>query len=440
MAGGTWINQNKRRPGVYINVKGQGGNTQAVSDRGIVVILEQLSWGQEKTLIEVDRDTDFESVFGYNLSSLIHIREALKRAKTAIVYRVNASGQRASAVEDALTVTAKHTGTAGNSITVAIEDEIDTPDTFKVTTYFEGREKEVQTAKTIADLQPNDWVTFSGTGVLTPHQGIILSGGTDGTVEVKDYEDGLRAVKAQEWNTMALPLENKEVNAIIIASAVNYIKDLRENEGRKVQLVVHDYDADYEGVIAVKNGVVLSDGTTLPAYDAVSWVAGATAGAAINESLTYTSYDDSAGVDVAYTNTEIETALKEGKFVFVQSGGTAKIEQDINSLKTYTPEKPYSFSKNRVLRVLDGIANDIKQMFDRSFLGKVSNDKDGRNVLKAEMIAYFTRLENMNAITEFDSQSDVQVLAGDSIDSVKISCAVKPVDSIEKIYMDVLVQ
>lgn len=58
----------------------------------------------------------------------------------------------------------------------------------------------------------------------------------------------------------------------------SFVRRLRDTEGKKVQAVLSDYaTAGHEGVISVKNGVVLSDGTAINNIHAVAWVAGATA-------------------------------------------------------------------------------------------------------------------------------------------------------------------
>ena len=43
MAGGTWTSQNKKQPGVYINVKSSRKQAVNVGDRGVVAICEPLS-------------------------------------------------------------------------------------------------------------------------------------------------------------------------------------------------------------------------------------------------------------------------------------------------------------------------------------------------------------------------------------------------------------
>src|SRR5690606_27594180 len=187
-------------------------------------------------------------------------------------------------------------------------------------------------------------------------------GGTDGTATNSDYTDYLAAIELFDFNTMAAPVTDPTLKGVFVA----FVRRMREDEGKKVQVVLPDYAiADYEGVISVKNGVVLSDGTVLNNVQATAWVAGATAGANVNESLTYAAYDDAVDVDERYTHTEIVQALKNGEFLFEYSDGRAIVEQDINTFTSYTPTKRSHFSKNRVIRVLDSIGNDLKRMFEQ---------------------------------------------------------------------------
>src|SRR5690606_24370426 len=251
------------------------------------------------------------------------------------------------------------------------------------------------------------------------------------------YTDYLEAIELHDFNTMAAPIEDETLKGIF----TSFVRRLREDEGKKIQVVLPDYpNADYEGVISVKNGVVLEDGTTLNNMQATAWVAGATAAANVNESLTYAAYDGAVDVDIRFTNTEIVRALRNGEFVFVPSDGRAIVEQDINTFTSYTSTKRYHFSKNRVIRVLDGIANDLKGIFERTFIGKVNNDTDGRNLFKNEIINYLNALQDIGAIQNFDSQNDVTVSPGAEMDSVYVELYVQPVDAIEKIYMDIIVR
>src|SRR5690606_3693571 len=159
----------------------------------------------------------------------------------------------------------------------------------------------------IGELEENAWVTFSGTGAPEPTAGINLTGGTDGSVTNADHMNYLEAIELYDFNTMAAPVDGETLKGMF----VSFVKRMREEEGKKIQVVLPDYpNADYEGVISVKNGVVLEDGTTVNNIQATAWVAGATAGANVNESLTYTAYDVADDVNIRYTHTEIEQVIK----------------------------------------------------------------------------------------------------------------------------------
>jgi len=441
MAGGTWTAQNKVRPGVYINFLSETRPLGALGERGVVTLPAVLSWGPSKEVVTIEAGQDVTDILGYDIAApqLVLVREALKRARTLLLYRVN-EGTKATATigtTDPITVTARYGGVRGNDITVAVQANVDAPDLFDVITYVDGREVDVQTVAELVELQDNAWVTFGTTGTLEATAGTPLTGGTDGTVTNSDYTDYLSAIELFDFNTMAAPINDPTLKGVF----ASFVRRLREDEGKKIQVVLPDYaNADYEGVISVKNGVVLEDGTVLDNVQATAWVAGATAGANINESLTYAAYDGAVDVDKRFTNTEIVQALRNGEFLFVPSDGRAIVEQDINTFTSYTPTKRYHFSKNRVIRVLDGIANDLKRIFERNFIGKVNNDTDGRNLCKNEIINYLNALQNIGAIQNFDPQNDVTVSPGAEVDSVYVELYVQPVDAIEKIYMDITVR
>lgn len=438
MAGGTWTSQNKVRPGVYVNTVSEPKALGTVGERGIVALALSLPWGPEKQIITVEAGADTMDVLGFDITSpaLLLVRESLKRAKTLLLYRLN-SGDKATANAGDLTATAKYSGTRGNAISVVVQANIDDPDKFDVKTLVSGVVVDSQTVTAISELSANGWVTWSGNGDLTATAGVNLTGGTDGAVTNADHTAFLSALELLDFNTVGLTVDDTTLKPLYAA----FVRRLREDEGKKVQAVVTNYPlADYEGVISVKNGVVLSDGTTLTAAQAVAWVAGATAGATVSQALTYTAYDDAVDVSPRYTNSQIEAALLAGEFVFTASNGRAIVEQDINTLHTFTADKGKQFRKNRVLRVLDGIANDLKRIFESFYLGKVDNSADGRNLLKSEAISYMNTLQAINAIQNFDAQSDVTFAAGNESDAVYAEFGAQPVDSVEKIYMKVRVK
>ena len=263
---------------------------------------------------------------------------------------------------------------------------------------------------------------------------IVYNLGTGHTSEV--LETALSHLKTVQFNTLCYPYDGTSYDANK-STIVTWIEALRSNDGVKAQVVLANQSADRESVINVANGVVLSDGTTLTAAQATAWVAGATAGAKISQSNTGKTYRDAVDVSPRMTKSEMEAAITAGKFIFkVNSAQNVTPVYDINSLVSTTVDKGEVFKKNRVIRTIDGINNDIATIFESNFVGKVNNNSDGRLILKSYLMDYFNGLQKLSAITNFTSD-DVTVNAGAEKDAVLIECYIQPVDSVEKIYITV---
>lgn len=64
------------------------------------------------------------------------------------------------------------------------------------------------------------------------------------------------------------------------------------------------------------------------------------------------------------------------------------------------------------------------------------NFDPGRSLLRASLVDYFTTLQGMEAIQNFDV-SDVVIVKGNDSDAVVVTANIQPVDSVEKIYITV---
>lgn len=441
MAGGTFLSQNKVRPGAYINFKGVTQPVSSLGTRGVMTMPVPMSWGAQITeLLSTDlvdgKSLEKIGYVGTDEEAQIY-REALKNAYKAIIFRLDTGGVKAKATIAPLTATAKYAGVVGNDISVAI---VANGSKFDVITYFKGAPKDVQTVSTVADLVDNAWVDFSGSGAIVANAGVPLTTGTNGTVSDATYATYLNLIKSYKWNTMAIPQDASTVNA----SVISFIKNQRDVLGKKVQAVLYNADADHEGIISVAQGYLTNSETVSPTTF-VAYVAGLTAGANVNESNTYHVIEGAVSIVypvgvTPYGEEEIIAALKAGKFVLsTRQDGAVVVEQDINTLHTFTNDKGYPFSKNRVIRVLDEVANKVSGIFENGYIGKVTNDEDGRNVFKSELIQYFQELASVGAIKEFDGTADIDVQHGNAIDAIVVNVAIQPMDSMEKLYMTVMV-
>ncbi len=344
---GTWTTQNKVLPGVYLNFRTNAPLSITPGDRGIVVILQEVSVGtagQMYTLTALDKSawpakaTDADKLLA---------NEALQGANKVVVYNLGS----------------------------------------------------------------------------TAHDG-------------DDIDAALEALMTVEFNVLVYPYDGagNTANQVTIKT---WIKAMRDDEGIKVQAVMANYAGDSEAIINVTQGVKLSDETELTPAQTTAWVGGITAGAAIFQSNTGRKYIGAIDVVPRMTKTEMEEAIEAGEFIFkVDTAQNVTAVYDINSFTTVTVEKGKAFQKNRVIRTLDGINNDITEIFESNYVGKVNNNTDGRSLLRASLIEYFNELQRLNAIQNFTPE-DVTVSAGTDSDAVVIDCYIQPVDSVEKIYITV---
>jgi hypothetical protein len=441
IGGGTFTVQNKILPGAYINFVSLG-NTARLGSRGIVALPLELNWGPENEVFSVTAE-DFNKtaidVFGYDPTSapLLLVREALKRAKNLLVYRVNSGGDKATKTIGGMAVTAKYGGTRGNDIRVAILTNADDALKVDVVTYLDGMEVDSQTVVAStgsANLVDNKFVTFGSAETLTAATATALTGGTNGTANGAAYSAFLNAIEVETFNVIGYPGTDETIKALMVA----FVKRLRYDEGKKIVGVLYQYDSDDIGLINVKNGVVLSDGTTITGDKAVAWVAGASAGAEVNESLTNTAYDGAVDVDIKYTKSQFEAAIRAGEFVFYADNGKARVLTDINSLVTFGEGVSEDWTSNRVVRVMDGWANDVARIFGESYIGLVTNSDTGRQLFKADLVSLATQYQAIDAISNFES-ADIIIQQGVGKRDVAVNCALQPNDSMEKLYMTVTV-
>lgn len=444
MAGGTWSSQNKIRPGVYIRFKSSGNLGLSVSDRGTVAICEPMSWGPVAQVMEIEAGADMTPYTGYDITAsenrfLNEIFKGTNRTagpNKVLLYRPTASGSaQASATIAPLTATAKYPGARGNDISVVITELTDPADTFTVSTVVDGEVVDQQTARTADTLEANGWVTFSGTGALSANTGTPLTGGLDGAVQSAAYSAFLSAIEPYQFDVLIYDGNDSTVQDAMTA----FVERIADEAGSYAQLVAAGLtNPDSRFVVNVMSGVALSNGTSLTPQQVTWWVGGALAGAQYNESLTYAQYPGAVDVTPKLTNSGYEQALASGQFVLFADNGVVKVEQDINSLVTYTTDISKPYHKNRVIRLLNTIANDIYRQFSDGYIGVVNNNEAGRMQFKSAIVGYLLDIQANEGIQNFEAE-DVTVEAGEDIDAIVVNLAIQPVDSAEKIYVTITV-
>lgn len=445
MAGGNWTEQNKVRPGVYINFTSEQSLGLSIGRRGTVAICEPMSWGHVGQVMTININEDTTPFCGYGITApqsrfLNEIFKGTDRTDPPVkvlLYRPPADGAtQAKATTGELTATALYPGARGNDISIVIEADADDDGTFMVSTIVDGVVVDSQTGANISDLTANSWVSFSGTGALAETAGASLTGGLDGSVQTAAYSTFLTNIEPFDFDILIYD----GTDATTMAAMVNFVERIAAGSGKYTQLVAANMvtPPDSRFAINVCTGVSLSDGTALTAQQVCWWVGGAMAGAQYNESLTYARYPDAVSVTPALSDTDATEALLDGKLILFEDNGAVKIEWDINSLTTYTQDISKVYHKNRVIRLCNTIANDLYQQFSDNFIGVVDNNEDGRALFKSVIVEYLLEIQSGGGIQNFEAD-DVEVLQGNDIDSIVINIAIQPVDAAEKLYITITV-
>ena len=439
MPGGIWTSQNKVLPGVYIRFKTGTALGLTVGERGVVTICEPMSWGPVAQVTPVTLTTDVTPITGYDITAPQNrfLQEMFKGTNrtsaptTILLYRPTASGSaQAKVTTGELTATAVYPGARGNDISVVITELTEPESTFTVSTVVDGAIVDQQTAAQISELVANAWVTFSGTGALAATTGAALTGGADGTVQSAAYSAYLTAIEPYKFDIMVYDGTDSTVQTALLS----FIKRVNENNGQYCQLVASGLsNPDSRYVININSPVTLSDGTELTPQQVTWWAGGASAGALYNQSLTYAQYPGAVSTTMQ-TVDQFTQAVQAGNFVLFAENGVVKVMQDINSLTTYTEDIGQVYSKNRVMRLCNTIANDIFQQFSESFIGVVNNNEQGRARFQAAIVGYLQEIQDNQGIQNFTSD-DVEVLAGSAIDAIVVNVAIQAVDSVEKVYL-----
>ncbi|MCY7543897.1 phage tail sheath family protein [Bacillus safensis] len=448
MNGGTFTpGTEKKRPGIYFNFKTTAQQRITLGDRGTVALPITMSWGEPKTFLSISGIEDLNKKVGLNIDdkSLLLFREAKKKAQTVLLYRLNEGEPAKAQISENFNVLANYGGQKGNEVTIQVTENVLDSSKRDVVTYVGTDIVDKQVVTDVKELKQNKYVSFSGEGEVTITAGVTLSGGKNGVPSVADYTAFLEAAETEYFDVIALPNNTSEQ---LKATFVAFVKRLRDDQGRKVQGVLPNYEANHEGIINVTSGVLLEDGTEITPAKATAWVAGASAGANFNQSLTFVEYEGAVDTLERLDNDQVEYRLSQGEFLFTFDARdrTVSVEKDINSLTSFTVEKNKTFAKNKIIRVLDAINNDLtRELKDLIKLRKANGNDipasdDGLQLVKTLITQYLTQLQDGSGITGFDSETDITIALNEDRDGFLIDLAVQPVDAAEKFYFNVEVK
>lgn len=432
LGGGTWTSQNKIIPGAYINVISAGLASPALSDRGIATMPLELDWGPEGEIFKVttsDMQKNTRKIFGYDYTD-----EKMKGLRDLFVagtlvlyaYRLNGSGEKASNEY----ATARYSGTRGNDIKIGITKDVDDLGAWNVTTYLGASKIETQTVKTAADLLSNDFVDFKESAELKAVASVALAGGTNGTVDGEAHSKYIAKIEPYGFNVAGVPITDEVTKKLYIA----WVKRMRDEVGKKFQLVLYKSDADYVGVISVPNKT-LDEGWS--EASAVYWTTGVECTTAINKSCEGKVYDGE--FDIEAIDNDLEDYIKKGQLVLDRNNDEIEILSDINTHITLTEECNGDFCDNQTIRTVDELANQDALIFKTRYRGKLPNDDPGRQGLKSDLCSVREEMQRMRALENF-KREDMTVEQGETKKSVVVENEVQVVNTMSIMYMTTVIK
>lgn len=432
LGGGFFTAQNKVLPGGYINFVSAKQTGSALSERGVVAVALELDWGQSDEIITAKSDSILKesiNLFGYSYEheKMKQLREIFLNANTVYVYKLNSAGTKASNTY----AEAKHHGIRGNDLKLVIKKNVDNSTKFDVITLLDNAIVDVQTVANSAELKANDFVSWKSVE-LQETAGIPLVGGTNGSITGSAHQDFLGKLESYSINALCCNSVDASTKKLYTA----YTKRMRDEVGVKFQTVIYNEAADYEGIVNVVSRVHAGSGAK--EHSLVFWVAGIIGSCAVNKSNLNRRYDGEYAVPNQHSQTELEDAIKKGRFVMHKVNDDIRVLEDVNSLVTLTEEKGEDFKSNQAIRVIDQIANDIGALFNTKYLGSIPNDEAGRVSLWADIVKHHEALQAVRAIESFKGD-DVKVARGEGRNAVVISDKVQIIGTMAKLYMTVVV-
>ena len=429
LGGGNFISQNKVLPGTYINFVSAAKASVNISERGIAAIAMELDWGEDEKIIKLTADEFVKNSlkllgYDYDNEKLKGLRDLFKNATTLYLYKLN-KGTKASNTY----ATAKCSGIRGNNIKIIIQTNVDEDSKFDVITMVDDKKVDTQTVATASELMDNDYIEFKKESTLQATAGTALTGGANGeTVTGENHQTFLNKLESYTFNALGCTSKDTSISNLYVA----FTKRMRNEMGVKFQTVVYNNQANDEGIVNLKNATE-EDETAL-----IYYTTGIIAGCAINKSNTNSVYDGEYTVKADYTQSELETAILNGEFVYHKVGEEIRVLEDINSLKDTTSEKGEEFKSNQTIRVLDQVATDTAVIFNTKYLGKIQNNESGRVSLWNDIVTLYKEYATLQAIENFESE-DIEIAQGNDKKSVVVNGSIQPVNCMEKLYMTIIV-
>lgn len=240
---------------------------------------------------------------------------------------------------------------------------------------------------------------------------IAFDSGATSVLAVRHTEDTLAETLAklvnQRFNWLVFP----DGTAEDVTAIVTWIEAQR-GKGKFFKAVVSATTApDSEGIVNFQGGNIKSslfgDSTvTAPGKYCVR-IAGILAGLSLEQSATYYVLDDIVSAD---ESADPDGDVDDGKLIVVYDGEKYKLGRAVTSLTTLTDTSPV-FQKIKHVESVDMMRQDMKDVFEDEYVGKIPNSYDNKQILVAYRNQYMDGLRGSVLNPDYENLCEIDAVA-----------------------------
>lgn len=234
----------------------------------------------------------------------------------------------------------------------------------------------------------------------SPAKVIVMNIGSTGQVS-----DALKKLKHLKFNYLVMPAASPE-DTLTISTWI------KEQRGKKktFKAVLGNSKSDHEAIInfTTKNIKSVLSETVFNTVEYTARIAGVLASLDLSRSSTFYGLDDIVSIEV---HEDPDAAIDRGELIIIFDGDAFKIGRGVNSFTSFTTEKGQDFSKIKIVEGIDLYNDDIRDAFEKSYVGKFRNDYDNKQSFVAAINGYIKSIEGDILDKNADNYCEIDVEA-----------------------------
>lgn len=274
----------------------------------------------------------------------------------------------------------------------------------------------------------------------------------------ENYNAALDYLETIKFNILTFP----GIELAAVSAVGTWAKSMFDLKKRKIMVLLPHYVGDHPAIINFATDDIEVGIETYSASEYAARIAGVLAGLPLTQAPTFYVLSEVTNVP-KLTETEANELIAAGKLILYHDGEKVKIARGVTSLTTVTQERGEDWQKIKVVRILNLVYHDIKKTTEDNYIGKVSNTYPNKLLLTSAINVYYETLEEQGLLdpglsysdisiaaqrtylktilpaAEVTAMSDQEVKEANTKDKVFLHGPVRPVDSMEDVFLDIYV-